>query len=405
MENFKSEDEKDYYFFQKLEDKTLSVSKSIGKDKEIDGNLIRSRVRAVSMKLGLSSDEKMKKRIETKEGVEIHLKATDKGDQEVKAYFYEDSKDIQTLTVQRWMTKTGNPHKESMVLYGEQLDLILKFIEAFKGVPLGGGSVKIPLEIALKKVEKQDNMDNESVVKYLQENPTLLKSIVENEIEEDDLISLGYRKKQLNKFKKFLNDENIKESDWQEFFEKNTWIFGYGLSYIFQTSLDNKKIEQFVQGFDFNNIGKRVDGLLKTSGIINSLCFIEIKTHKTELLTKRPYRKGCWATSTELSDAVSQIQNTVSLATHKIYDRIQLKDNNGDLTGEEIFNFQPKAFLIIGKLDEFKNNYGVNSDKYRSFELFRKNIFSPEIITFDELYERAKYIVDKNDNVEFEHEK
>ena len=401
MGNFKSEDEKDYYYFQKLEDKTMSVSKSIGEDKEIDGNLIRSRVRAVSMKLGLGSDEKMKKRVETKEGVEIHLKATDKGDQEVKAYFYEDSKDIQTLRVQRWMTKTGNPHKESMVLYGEQLDLIVKFIEAFKGVPLGGGSVKIPLEVALKKVEKQDNMDNESVIKYLEENPTLLKSIVENEIEEDDLISLGYRKKQLNKFENFLSDENIKESDWQKFFEKNTWIFGYGLSYIFQTSLDNKKIEQVVQGFDFNSIGKRVDGLLKTSGMINSLCFIEIKTHKTELLSKQPYRKGCWATSNELSGAVSQIQNTVSLATHKIYDKIQLKDNNGDLAGEEVFNFQPKSFLIIGKLDEFKNEYGVNSDKYRSFELFRRNIFSPEIITFDELYERAKYIVNKNDNVEF----
>ena len=135
--------------------------------------------------------------------------------------------------------------------------------------------------------------------------------------------------------------------------------------------------------------------------MINSLCFIEIKTHKTELLTKEPYRKGCWATSTELSGAVSQIQNTVSLATQNIYDKIQLRNTNGDLTGEEIFNFQPKAFLIIGKLDEFKNEYGVNSDKYRSFELFRKSIFSPEIITFDELYERAKYIVNKNDSMEF----
>jgi len=401
MPNFKSEEEKDYYYFQKLEDKTMSVSKSIGEDIEIDGNLIRSRVRAVSMKLDLGSDEKMEKRVETKEGVEIHLKATDKGDQEVKAYFYEDSKDIQTLRVQKWMTKTGNPRKESMVLYGEQLDLIVKFIEAFKGVPLGRGSIKIPLEVALKKIEKQDiNIDNESVRKYLHENPTLLKSIVENEIAEDDLISLGYRKKQLKEFEKLLSDENIKESDWQKFFEKNTWIFGYGLSYIFQTSLDNKKIEQVVQGFDFNNVGKRVDGLLKTSGMINSLCFVEIKTHKTELLRKQPYREGCWATSSELSGAAAQIQNTVSLATQNIYDKIQLKDKDGNLTGEEIFNFHPKSFLIIGKLDEFKNEHGVNSNKYRSFELFRRNVLSPEIITFDELYERAKYIVKQSDKNE-----
>ena len=397
MPNFESEDEKGYYYFQQLKDKTMSVSKSIGEDREINGNIMRRRVRAVSMKLGNTSDLRMKKRIETKEGIEIDLKTTDNGKQEVKAYFYEDSKNIQTLTVQRWMTKTGNAHKESMVLYGEQLDLVVKFIEAFKGVPLGSGKVEIPLEVALKKIEKQGNIDNESVKNYLHKNPTLLKSIIENEIEENDLISLGYRKKQLNEFKRLLSDENIKESDWQSFFEKNTWIFGYGLSYIFQTNLDDKKIEQVVQGFDFNSVGKRVDGLLKTSGMINSLCFIEIKTHKTELLNKVPYRKGCWATSNELSGAVAQIQNTVSLATQKIYDKIQIKDSTGNLTGEEVFNFQPKSFLIIGKLDEFKNEYGVNSDKYRSFELFRKNIFSPEIITFDELYERAKFIVNQQD--------
>ena len=32
----------------------------------------------------------------------------------------------------------------------------------------------------------------------------------------------------------------------------------------------------------------------------------------------------------------------------------------------------------------------------RSFELFRKGTISPEIITFDELYERARYIVNHN---------
>ncbi|HHD78336.1 MAG TPA: hypothetical protein ENK98_01655 [Epsilonproteobacteria bacterium] len=104
------------------------MSKPIGEDKEVDGRLVNRRVRAVSMKLDLSSDLRMKKRIETKEGIEVHLKTTDKADQEIKAYFYEDSKNVQTLTVQRWMVKSGNPHKESMVLYGEQLDVLLQFV-------------------------------------------------------------------------------------------------------------------------------------------------------------------------------------------------------------------------------------------------------------------------------------
>jgi len=41
---------------------------------------------------------------------------------------------------------------------------------------------------------------------------------------------------------------------------------------------------------------------------------------------------------------------------------------------------------------------GVNQERYRSFELFRRNTTSPEIITFDELYERARFIVEQHEN-------
>jgi hypothetical protein len=59
-----------------------------------------------------------------------------------------------------------------------------------------------------------------------------------------------------------------------------------------------------------------------------------------------------------------------------------------------VFLYQPKAFLIIGSLEQFKTEHGINEDKYSSFELFRKHITNPEIITFDELFERARYIVE-----------
>ena len=220
-----------------------------------------------------------------------------------------------------------------------------------------------------------------------------VNKIVENDLTENDVVSIGYRKKQLQIFKKMLTDDDLKEPDWQDFFEKNSWIFGYGLSYVFSTNLDDKKLEQVVSGFDFNNSGKRVDGLLKTAGFINSLCFVEIKTHKTPLL-KKEYRVGCWNISDEFSGAITQIQNTVYLANKKIQDSVKIKDNEGYFSGEEIFNYNPKAYLVIGKLDEFTKNQEVHYDKYRSFELFRKNVNSPEIITFDELYERAKFIVE-----------
>lgn len=65
-----------------------------------------------------------------------------------------------------------------------------------------------------------------------------------------------------------------------------------------------------------------------------------------------------------------------------------------------IYNYLPKSYLIIGNLKEFMTSNWVNQEKYSSFELFRKNIHNPEIITFDELYERAKFIVDANSSIQ-----
>lgn len=248
------------------------------------------------------------------------------------------------------------------------------------------------------KVSKiQNDLTDENVLNYLKTNSTLLNKIVENDLTETDVISIGYRKKQLKSFETMLKNNDSKESDWQNFFEKNSWIFGYGLSYIFNESVIDQKLEQYTSGFDFNSNGKRTDALLKTSGFIKSLCFVEIKTHETDLLkqVKNPYRADSWAISDELAGGITQLQNTVIANLKNWYGKISLKDKKtGDLTGEDIFNFQPKSFLVIGKLDEFIGTHGVNEDKYRSFELFRKNINSPEIITFDELYERARFIVD-----------
>jgi hypothetical protein len=183
---------------------------------------------------------------------------------------------------------------------------------------------------------------------------------------------------------------------WQKFFEQNTWIFGYGLSYIQLSALDDKKLEQVVQGHRVSEHGKRVDALLRTRGVISSLCFAEIKTHRTKLLGSEPYRSGCWPPSVELSGAVSQVQGTVALATETIRSKLSVNDGLGNPTGEEAFNYMPKSFLVAGSLHEFRGEHGVNQDRFRSFELFRRNTHSPEIVTFDELYERARFIVVQN---------
>jgi hypothetical protein len=90
------------------------------------------------------------------------------------------------------------------------------------------------------------------------------------------------------------------------------------------------------------------------------------------------------------------VQNSVALATQAIR-KLGVTDERGDPTGEEAYNWAPKSFLVIGSLAEFATTNGVNEERFRSFELFRRNTLSPEIITFDELYDRARFIVQQHE--------
>jgi hypothetical protein len=133
---------------------------------------------------------------------------------------------------------------------------------------------------------------------------------------------------------------------------------------------------------------------MKTKGAIESLCFVEIKTHTTPLLQAQAYRSGCWAPSPEVTGGVAQVQGTVELAIRELSEKIEVHSEDGTPTGEHLFTFQPRSFLVVGSLAEFQSENGVNIERYRSFELFRRSTLRPEILTFDELLHRTRFIVE-----------
>ncbi len=339
---------------------------------------------------------------------ELVLRVTPAEREEVKAVFYEDSRKIQRLTIQRFTRKTGNPHKRTHFTFsGESLDKLYRLLRIIKVIDLEGD----------EKIRLEDDILDDILVsdkekrRFIKENLDLVEEIVRNDITKSDVIALAYRKKQLELFNRLLHDKHVfeeykkrwgkrgDEAVWQHFFEQNSWIFGYGLSYIFTSQLNDRKLEQVTSGYTFAQSGKRVDALLKTRGLISSLCFVEIKTHHTPLLitTKKAYRSESWSISDELAGSIAQIQKTVQKAIKEISTRIDLHNHSGDPTGESVFLYQPKSIVVIGSLEQFITKDGINEQKFSSFELFRRNIVNPEIITFDELYERAKFIVQHSD--------
>lgn len=333
---------------------------------------------------------------------EIVLRHTANGRTEIKAKFLETDRRLSVLTIQSFNGQTGKPHNTHFSFIGAEIPKLLTFFQNIAAYQFeGSGKVNIT-DRDLRKLE----LSKEQVTSLVQENQEVFSQVMQAELTREDVVALGYRKRQLQTFTRLLHEPEyftqIKqqktakgdEALWQMFFEKNQWVFGYGLSYFFVTGFDEKRLEQVVQGHDLVSHGKRADGLMKTRGIINSLCFVEIKKHTTNLLDSTPYRPGCWAPSKELVGAVAQVQGTVAAAMHNLYGLIKPTDSVGNPTGEEVFNFKPKAFIVIGNLSELATNQGVNSDKFRSFELYRNSITGIDIITFDELYERTKFIVE-----------
>ncbi|ESS72251.1 hypothetical protein MGMO_64c00130 [Methyloglobulus morosus KoM1] len=331
---------------------------------------------------------------------EVVLRHVEGGKSYITAKFIEDPRGLFLLNLQRYTVGTDKPHNASFSFIGEEIGKLFEFIQNVLSVTFKNDRAVNITDEELRNIVVSNNQAR----KLFQENEEVFSEIIKSEITKGDIIAIGFRKKQLDVYSKLITDqeyfENLKkqkntttEGLWQKFFEKNKWIFGYGLSYLFLSSLDEKKLEQVVQGHDVAGFGKRVDALMKTKGLISSLCFVEIKTHETPLLQKKPYRSGCWAPSQELTEAIAQIQGTVASAVKSLTQKISLSDEHGNPTGEEAYNYLPKSYLVIGSLGEFTKERGVNEDQYRSFELYRKNITTPEILTFDELYERTKYIV------------
>nr|WP_068892288.1 Shedu immune nuclease family protein [Pedobacter panaciterrae] len=333
---------------------------------------------------------------------EIVIRRTDKGRQEIRATVFEESRGVTVLAFQRYTLPSGKPHETSFSFVGEEIGILYDFIENLSCLPINQESASSVKDIELKDMLRS----KENTRAFILEHQELLLQLLSSELTKEDIIALGYRKKQLEIFSKLLSDSNYfddlkqkydvgNEGLWQKFFEKNNWIFGYGLNYVFNASLDDKKLEQVVSGSDFNNSGKRIDALLKTKGIIESFCFAEIKTHKTSLLknVKNAYRPESWQVSDEITGAIAQVQRTVQKSVSRISTKTEIKDANGIPTGEKVFLYTPKSFIVVGSLAEFETSNGINEDKYSSFEMFRQSLSRIEIITFDELYQRALYIV------------
>jgi len=191
------------------------------------------------------------------------------------------------------------------------------------------------------------------------------------------------REKSLQEFKQNLNS-NKDEPFWQKFFEDNTWIFGYGLNYKFLHLL---AAQPHYGGTAVTGKGaQKGDYLLSTNAEASFTVLVEIKRPDTPLFSTKDYRNGVPLISGELAGATSQIQ--VNAYTWE-NEGSKTPANQEILQEESSFVIHPKGILVIGSTPQLLND----SEKIKAFELYRRNLANPEIITFDELLNRAEFIL------------
>lgn len=240
--------------------------------------------------------------------------------------------------------------------------------------------------------------DEEEIVETLQNRDVLsIANIIRKlshthgvRLTQDDITHLLKRREKLEIFKKDLDTRCNQEKKWQNFFEQNKWIFGYGLDYQI---LRHEQVQPHYGGISVaGKGGQRGDYLVSTRGALNFTVLVEIKTPVAPLLQgTAPIRNGAWSLSKNLLDAITQIQ--ANIATWENDGSRQDENRDRFEKDEKIFTVKPKGIVIIGSLSELNNNRG----KRETFQRFRRSIYGIDILTFDELYERARFIAEQKD--------
>lgn len=310
--------------------------------------------------------------------------------------------DIESIELLKFVGNKETARIQFSLFNFQQLKSFLQFINEIDLKTISERKLKLS-DDSLDILDEQTKMKISTLL-LGKEGADLIQNLLDNDVvTSQDIVNTGYRKAQLEIFRKLLYEDYLNaykkekitettkdEIAWQHFFNNNQWIFGYGLDYRFQGVLQKE-----FSASDTDASGKEqvyADFLI---GDNNFTTFVELKLPTTPLFGSSKNRSNAWSLSNQLIDGVSQILE------QKASGQIKLERNPFDEDGEPITqkSYDSKTLLLIGdlkgQLDNSNDNSKVIEIKKKTFELFRRDSRNVEILTYDELFERAKHIVNQ----------
>lgn len=316
---------------------------------------------------------------------------------QVTALISQDDGGIRRVTLETFQSRAGDWYqgyeKDSFTFRSDEFGKLLAFLQSIefidrsnedrfdvRDVSVGNGP-KIITDASdhemLTRIKKLDHQERESLFRGFHAN-----------LSQSEINLLLGRRQALEEFERQLTSDQWAEANWQDFFERQSWVFGYGLDYRIMRQFDREMVVG--AGGTDNRERPTVDYLMNFT---DYSVLVEIKRPDTPIFQqRRSGRSGTWRFSNEFMDAVSQVLEQkaewlVQAQSGQNYD----KSGTRRLTSR---TRDPKAILVLGRSSEMENVGNARDAEVRrdTFELFRRDTRNLDIVTFDELLDRARFI-------------
>lgn len=177
----------------------------------------------------------------------------------------------------------------------------------------------------------------------------------------------------ISNFETYLKGKHS-EKHWQKFFKKNL----FALQQVFGMPTTLFRDEVTVGGRDFTGSGDKIVDFMFKNTLTNNIALVEIKRPGMHLLNQKEYRKGVYGPHKELNEAITQALD------QRYHLQSELPTLKANARQYDLESYNIRCIVIAGRTPS------NDDDKKKSLELFRNNLRSVTIVTYDEILESLK---------------